>query len=339
MIARCARCQGTFTTDRFGLQTCPHCGSELLLSDPNPPKPGAAGEPGATPEPAAPPEPAATPEPAAPPAPPPEGAGPPPPSSSGAAPGGWVPPPPGGWPPPPPPPPREPAGPEELPAPFAERKALGFLRAFFSTWKLVALEPQRFFGMVRVDQTVTALLFGVVASTFGNLVAGVYALLSGAATSEAFQPMIEQLPEEQAEFLRFYAESLPTLTVAQVLLTPVLAVIGIYVTAALLHLALLVLRGARRGFDATLTAVAYAAGLNVLNAVPGCGALLAVVWGVVVLVVGLGAIQRCGSGKAFAAVLAPAALACVCVCAAIGISAPFLKALGEAARQGGTTSL
>jgi hypothetical protein len=335
MIARCARCQGTFTTDRFGLQTCPHCGSELLLPDPNPAKPGAAAEPAAPAE-----LPAPAPPPPPPHAPPPEGAAaPPPPHPAGAGPGGWSPPPPGGWPPPPPPPPREPPAPQELPAPFRDRKTIGFLRAFFSTWKLVALEPQRFFGRVRVDQTVTALLFGVVASTVGNLVAGVYALLSGAATSEAFQPMIERLPEDQAEFLRFYAESLPALTVAQMLLTPILAVIGIYVVAALLHLALLVLRGAGRGFDATLTAVAYAAGLNILNAVPGCGALLSVVWGVVVLVVGLGAIQRCGTGKAFAAVLAPAALACVCVCAAIGVSAPFLKALGEAARQGGTTSL
>jgi hypothetical protein len=331
MIARCARCQGTFTTDRFGLQTCPHCGSELLLSDPNPPEAGAEGAPAQPGEAPAPPPP--------PPAPP---AGdalppPPPPGAPGAAPGGWTPPPPGGW--APPPPPREPPRPDELPAPFAERKTLGFFRAFFSTWKLVALEPQRFFQRVRADQTVTALLFGVVASTAGNLVAGLYALVSGATANEAFQPMIERLPEEQADFLRFYAESLPALTVAQMLLTPVLAVIGIYVAAALLHVALLVLRGAGRGFDATLTAVAYAAGLNVLNAVPGCGALLSLVWGLVVLVIGLGAIQRCGPGKAFAAVLAPAALACVCLCAAIGVSAPFLKALGEAARESGTTSL
>ncbi|HYG70330.1 MAG TPA: YIP1 family protein, partial [Anaeromyxobacteraceae bacterium] len=38
MLARCARCQGTFSTDHFGLQTCPHCGAELMLSDPNAPK-------------------------------------------------------------------------------------------------------------------------------------------------------------------------------------------------------------------------------------------------------------------------------------------------------------
>ena len=38
MIARCARCQGTFQTDTFGRQRCPHCGAELLLADPNAPR-------------------------------------------------------------------------------------------------------------------------------------------------------------------------------------------------------------------------------------------------------------------------------------------------------------
>src|SRR5512139_3975394 len=154
MIARCARCQGTFTTDRFGRQICPHCGSELLLSDPNAP-PGAEGAP----LPATPPGP-----PAAPP-----GAGalptaPPPPPDQGPPSGGWPPPPPGGWPPPPPggwqpPPPggwtRPPpaALTPDLAAPFAERKSRGFLAAFFATWKLVATEPQGFFRRVRIDQS------------------------------------------------------------------------------------------------------------------------------------------------------------------------------------------
>ena len=26
MLARCARCQNTFTTETYGLQRCPHCG-------------------------------------------------------------------------------------------------------------------------------------------------------------------------------------------------------------------------------------------------------------------------------------------------------------------------
>jgi hypothetical protein len=330
MIARCARCQGTFTTDRFGQQTCPHCGSELLLSDPNAP----AGAPPAEPPPPPPPEPPAGALP-----PPPAGAGgppppPPPPAGFGPGAGGWPPPPPGGWGRAPPPVPPGPG----LASPFAERKTRGFLAGFFETWKLVATQPQEFFRRVRIDQSGTAILFGVVATTVGNAVAGLYSYLSGAQAGAAFEKMMEGLPEQQAHFVRAYLEALPALTLAQIVLTPILAVVGIYVTSAILHLLLMLFRGANRGFDATITVVAYAGGLNLLNALPVCGGVLALVWALVVLVAGLAESQRCGQGKAAAAVLVPAALACVCCCAALGLSFPFLKGLGEAAKQG-TTNL
>jgi hypothetical protein len=330
MIARCARCQGTFTTDRFGVQICPHCGSELLLSDPNAPAGAEGAQPPEPPPPAAPP-------PAGHPPPPPAGAGglpPPSPGGYGPSAGGWPPPPPGGY---GRPLPSTPA--PDLASPFAERKSRGFLAGFFETWKLVATQPQEFFRRVRIDQSGSAVLFGVIASTAGNAVAGLYSYFSGAQAGAAFEKMMENMPEEQANFLRMYLEALPALTLAQIVLTPILAAIGIYVSSAILHLLLMLFRGANRGFDATLTAVAYAGGLNLLNAVPICGALLALVWGLVALVIGLGEIQRCSQGKAVAAVLAPAALVCVCCCAALGLSAPaFLKGIGEAAKQG-TTNL
>jgi Zn-dependent protease with chaperone function len=34
ITARCASCQETFTTRKFGAQKCPHCGAELFLADP-----------------------------------------------------------------------------------------------------------------------------------------------------------------------------------------------------------------------------------------------------------------------------------------------------------------
>jgi hypothetical protein len=227
-----------------------------------------------------------------------------------------------------------------VPSPFAERAQRGFFGAFFETWKLVATQPQQFFRWVRIDQTGTAILFGVIASTAGNAVTAFYNYLSGQQALVAMREIMEKVPEEQARFMRMYVEFFTGgMTLAQVVLSPILTLIFMYVGAGILHLLLMLFRGAKRPFDATLTAVAYANGLNLLLAVPGCGGLLAAVWGIVVLIVGLGEIQRCGSGKAAAAVLAPAALACVCCCAALGISAPaFLKGLEDAARQGTQTT-
>jgi DNA-directed RNA polymerase subunit RPC12/RpoP len=329
MLARCARCQGTFTTDRYGRLTCPHCGAELILAEP----PGTEGPTPRAPVPAAPPEgtspppaggePAVRPPPAEP-LPPPAGAwgAPPPPPWGGA---GW-----GPYPPPSLP---------EAPAPFAERDRRGFLAAFFETWKLVATQPQQFFARVRIDQTWTAVLFGVIATTVGNAAASVYGYFSRQQATVAFQSMMENLPDEQARLVRLYLQGLSGgATIAQLVLTPLLSLIGIYVASAVLHLLLMLFRGASRGFDATLTLVAYVSGLNLLLAVPGCGWILAGVWAAIVTIVGLGAIQRCGTGKATVVVLAPAILACACACGVGLLSVPaLLKGLKQGAPPPTTT--
>ena len=338
MIARCARCQGTFTTDRFGLQRCPHCGSELLLADPNapPPAPPPAGETAAAPE-----QGGRPPEPPPPPAPPPPGAPPPPPPPPGGfgPPGAWGPPggqlPPGGW--GPPPPPQRPRGPETA-APFAERKTRGFFAAFAETFKLVATQPREFFSRVRVDQPGSAVLFGVLAYTVGSMFQALYGLVTGSQMAVLMERVVENVPDEQARMVRtLIGTASGAGTAIQVALTPLFAVAFIYVASGIVHALLVLFRGANRGFGATLTAVAYAFGLNLLLVVPACGGLIALVWTGVALVIGLGETQRCGPGKAAAAVFAPTLLVCVCACfaGALGLGG-LLRVMN---RGGGTVDL
>jgi hypothetical protein len=225
----------------------------------------------------------------------------------------------------------------EAPSPFAERRQRGWLAAFFQTWKLVATRPHEFFRRVRIDQTGAAILFGIVAAVAGNVFNGLYGWLTRQQVLVAMQDVLSRMPEEQAKFVRMFLGS--GFELGQVLLSPIFAVIGIYVAAGVLHLLLLLFRGAKRGFDATLTVVGYAMGLNLLLAVPACGSLVALVWGVVVLIIGLGESHRCGSGRSAAAVLAPLALACLCWCGVIGLSLPALmKSVEGAARQGSQTT-
>jgi glycerol-3-phosphate acyltransferase PlsY len=47
-----------------------------------------------------------------------------------------------------------------------------------------------------------------------------------------------------------------------------------------------VVSGAPRGFDSTLTVVGYAAGIGILQAVPMCGGLIALVWFAVAVIIG-----------------------------------------------------
>jgi hypothetical protein len=134
--------------------------------------------------------------------------------------------------------------------------------------------------------------------------------------------MMESVPEEQREaVLRALEGASGVGSVLQLAASPVLAFISIYLTAAILHVVLLLLRATPRGFDATLTTVGYAHGLALLMAVPACGGMVYAVWILVVLVIGLAESQRCGPGKAAAAVFAPALLLCVCCCGAGAIGA------------------
>lgn len=332
MIARCARCQKTFSTDRFGVQTCPHCGSEILLADPGaqppagPPAPP-AGPPGAPP-PAGPPVPPAGPPgpPASPPGGPPPGWGAPPPGWGGPPPG-WGGPPPGGVP-----------GEPEEPAPFARRKELGFLSGFFQTWKLAATEPANFFRRVRLGQSGSAIWFGVVAITASSWLQSLYGYLLGAAVQGPVLELLRRMPRGDRaidpEMVKIITVGSPLALLGRLLAAPVLALVSVFLLAGVVHLMLLLLKGAPRGFEATLTVVGYACGVALIAAapVPLLAPLAAMVWFLVVTIVGLGEAQRCGSGKAAAATLLPGVLLCLCCC---GGFVAVIAALGGAAHRGG----
>lgn len=328
MLARCARCQGTFTTDRYGRQTCPHCGSELILPDPSAPQPPtpAGGGQGA-----APPDEGPT-----------WGAPPPPPEQAG----GDVPPPPpagGGWAPLPPPPPQPPPPPEgNLPAPFAERKTRGFFASYFETWKLACTEPQKFFPRVRI-QLGPAIFFGLLSAWVGNAVAGLFGLLLQSSSLASIERSLGGLPPEQAQQAREVIEKImaifgPGFAIGSIVISPVLTIIGMFVVAGVVHLLLMMFRGATRGFDATLLVVAFSYGVHLLNAIPQCGPLIAMIWQLVILIIGLAAIHRCSTGKAVAAVLLPGLLCCCCLCAG---TVSIITVIAGAASHGagGTTNL
>jgi hypothetical protein len=190
---------------------------------------------------------------------------------------------------------------------------------------------------VRVDQTGSAVLFGVIAYTIGSVFQAIYGLVTGRQMAILLERWVENVPDEQARMLRSLLETTSgAATAVQIALTPLFGVVFIYVIAATVHVLLLLFRGASRGFPATLTAVAYAFGLYLVLVVPACGSIVAVVWSVVAVVIGLGETQRCGPGKAALAVFAPLLLACACACAT-----PLLLwgVFQRAATGGGTVDL
>lgn len=94
-----------------------------------------------------------------------------------------------------------------------------------------------------------------------------------------------------------------------VFLAPILISLQIRVTAAIIHLFLRLVGGAKGPFSATLACIGYATAPAALAIVPVVGSIVGAVWQLVIIVIALRRRQNAGAATAVAAVLALPVLA------------------------------
>jgi hypothetical protein len=115
--------------------------------------------------------------------------------------------------------------------------------------------------------------------------------------------------------------------VATLVITPLVSLIVLFIWSALVHIMLTLLGGANRGFAATLRVMCYAQTTQLAVVVPGIGGLVALVWRLILEIVGLAQAHKTDGWKALLAVLLPLLLCCACLIAAI---VAFGAAVGQA---------
>jgi hypothetical protein len=172
--------------------------------------------------------------------------------------------------------------------PWEDSERLGAFEAFKQTVAGVLLKPTEFFSRVPPSGGYAKpLLFGIMASSAGIMMAQLWSLL-------------------------FYksGEGGAVFTVLMIVLSPVIAVIGLGVGAAVAHLCLFIVGGANESFEATFRANCYAAAPQLWNAVPLAGGVISAVWSLVAVVIGLREIHGTDTGKAILAVLLPVIVCC-----------------------------
>lgn len=198
--------------------------------------------------------------------------------------------------------------------------------ALVETTKRLVKAPGEAFAEVREKGDYLApVLYALIFGTFGAVLYQIWQLLFGAAMSG---PLVDTLPPEmRAPFAEAFAPSVAGLVVGLVF-APIGAVIGLFIGAGIYHLFLLLVGGTRNstaGFEGTVRAVAYASTSNLAQLIPVIGILVAVVWSLVLNVIGLARIHNTTTGRALAAVLLPILVCCLCgllvVFAAGGIGA------------------
>ncbi len=198
--------------------------------------------------------------------------------------------------------------------PWDRRGQLGVVPAIFDTIRAVLLTPTEFFRtMPRLGGIGGPLGYGVIVGSLGLLIATMYNFLVTTLFGSAFRGLDDGPLAKIAPYLEGGVG-----VVSQVVFGPIWLLIGIFVSAGIYHVALMILGQAKEGFEATLRVVCYSQSTAILQLVPFCGGPVMAVWMIVSNIIGLAEAHRIGRGSAAIAVLAPIVLFCCC-CAIAGM--------------------
>jgi hypothetical protein len=196
------------------------------------------------------------------------------------------------------------------------------------TTRQVLTAPTAFFRAMPVTGGIgSPLLYAVIAGWIGLAAAAFYQAIWVSIVGSSSLPF--GLDHGEMSFLLDWLSSWAGL-IAQVVFGGVSVVITVFVASGILHLMLLMLGGARGGFEATFRVVCFSQAtalllLIPLFLIPFCG-LVGVVWCLALYVIGLAQAHQIGYGQSLAAVLLP--LVAVCCCCA-GLALTFAGAIAS----------
>lgn len=203
--------------------------------------------------------------------------------------------------------------------PWEERAQRGFLAALIETVRIVLLEPSKAFAtMPAVGGLGAPLFFFVLCATVGGLAGLVYQMVLTAVNPTAGGP------EQQA-----LARALASTAVlgSTIMILPFFFAALAFISSAFTHLALMIVGGAKKSFEATFRVTCYAGGsTSVLNLLPVCGGLAAWIWNIVIMVLGLSEVHGISKARALIAVLLPTLVCCALM---IGAGVMIVAAFGE----------
>ncbi len=203
---------------------------------------------------------------------------------------------------------------------WERRNQLGWFGGLLGTVKGVLFDPVRTFGEMKLEGYGPALGYTAIFGGLGTSVAALWQLLF-------FDPrQLEAMPGYQPDVIGPIVAGIKAWLLAMVILGPLLAILSTFVVAAMVHLGLMIVGGARQPFEATFRAVAYGSSTaGLFRVLPACGGVVAIVWIVVLWIIGAARVHNVPYGKAaLGALLLPVGLTLFCCCG--GVLLMFLAA-------------
>lgn len=184
--------------------------------------------------------------------------------------------------------------------PWEHRDTRGFLNAFAETLMMVLTKPGTAFSVMRTEGGLGGpLLYAVIGGAIGAIVAFVFSLLLSSFgllhTREDTMGMMMGM----------------TLSWMGFLMRLVAVAVAPFVFAALVHVSLVLLGGAKKSYETTFRVIAFAQGSTApLQLVPCCGAFAALIWNIVANSIGIARAHEIDTGRATLAVILPMIVCC-----------------------------
>lgn len=185
--------------------------------------------------------------------------------------------------------------------PWENREQLGFFKAYFDTVAMVLTKPGEAFALMKTEGDMMGpMLFAVIGGSIGMIVSVVLQMVLNS---------VGFMASRQSDMLGI--GFVGVWMVAYIIFIPVMVVVGMFILSGILHLCLMIVGGAKKSFETTFRVVCFSAGSTYLLAmIPFCGNFIAMVWNIVLEIIGLARAHETDTGKAALAVLLPIIVCC-----------------------------
>jgi hypothetical protein len=217
--------------------------------------------------------------------------------------------------------------------PWERRRELGLVQGFFETWKRSMFSPQLFFPTVRPDVPWTEALF------YAWIIHAITVVLALPFVGLGlFRPGIpSNFGADTAQMETLMRAMSGGVGVAWAVGTLLLYPLVVLATAGIVHLCAMLFGAAKNGYGATVRALCYAQGPNVLGVIP-CLGFLAWIYSVVLDILGISSLQETSTGKAAGIVLLPILFVfCCCGLLSFFFAAAIAGLVSGMAGSGGTS--
>ncbi len=221
---------------------------------------------------------------------------------------------------PPPPPANSAPVASEMPVPGGKpsRKTVpfedlnvSFFNGMFETIKLALFQPSSFFSNYRFEGSIgRPMVFALVVGWFSMAVGVVWSLIFNASIMSVISRYVPNAG--QASMNRFGPQFMFSSigSLISLVLAPILIILALFIMAGLYHLFLMMVSGARRGFETTFNVICYSISAKLFMLIPFCGGTVAWIYSLVISIIGISNAHETDGWKGAFAVLMPFFLCC-----------------------------